>query len=96
MLAHITLEKITGLKGDVEGVFYVNGEIKPELPLVFNSFLQADSTFVFTHNEQYVYLRPVETISTLNYLEHFYYGVNFLIKEITYGGGAERHSTGAD
>jgi hypothetical protein len=82
MLVHITFEKITGLKGTFEGVFVSDDMISKKLPLVFNAFILAQNQFVFTQGGKYIYLRPAESVSTINFLQHFASGVNFLVKDI--------------
>jgi hypothetical protein len=95
-VVHITFEKLTGLKGSFEGVFICDVELDPKLPLVFNAFLLSKSQFVFTQGGKYVYMQPVESIHTLNYIEQFYHGVNFLIKEWSYDSGARSVSTNSN
>lgn len=84
MLVHITFEKITGLPGTFEGEFICDNRLEKNMLLIFNSFL-ADSTFVFTQDGKYIFMRSVTPTASLNYLEHFYYGVNFLITELSGG-----------
>lgn len=90
MLIHITFEKITGLKGTFEGIFICDGVINTALPLTFNSYLQERQEFVFTQDGRYIFMRAANSSETLNYLEQFYYGVNFLISESD--GGGKIHS----
>jgi hypothetical protein len=88
-IVHITFEKLTGLKGSFEGNFICYDKLDPELPLVFNAFLLSNMEFVFTQNGQYVYMKLVNWRESINYLEHFISGVNFLIKEWSYGSGVD-------
>lgn len=99
-IVHITFEKLTGLKGEIEGDFiaYNYGLFTPmvdlSLPVVFlTDGPNGDQTdFVFRQNEKYFALRPVNQNERSNYEEHFTYGTNFLIKEWSYGSGVDRHS----
>ena len=88
-IIHITFEKITGLKGTFEGDFICEDfhKLDKRLPLIFNAFIVSKGEFVFVQDGRYFYMRPVNPGWTLNYVEHFYYGVNFLIKEWSNGGG---------
>lgn len=88
-IAHITFEKITGLKGTFEGVFVCDQKLDETLPLVFKAWIQQSNKFVFSQDEQLVYLRPLDLKDTLNFMEQFYYGVNFLIKQVTYDGAVK-------
>lgn len=92
MLVHITFEKMTGLKGTFEGIFICDAALNQNLPIIFVAYLQSRNVYVFTQNGKYVYMRAANTSDTLNYLEQFYYGVNFLIKEISGSGGGKVHS----
>lgn len=91
-IVHITFEKLTGLKGTFEGVFVCDNELDKCLPLVFNAFLLSKMEFVFTQDGKYVYMRLANWRESVNYLEHFIYGVNFLIKEWSYGSGVDTGS----
>jgi len=86
-IVHITFEKLTGLKGTIEGIFVCEDKVDPSLPLVFNAFLMHNMTFVFTQDGKYIYMRLVNWRDTVNYFEHFIHGVNFIIKEWSYGRG---------
>lgn len=85
MLVHITFEKLTGMKGTFEGVFYCNQVISKEIPIVFSGYYLSNQEFVFTQDGKYFFMRAVQPMETLNYFEHFFYGVNFMIKEWSYG-----------
>lgn len=87
-IVHITFEKLTGLKGTFEGVFVCDEELDVQAPLVFNAFMVHNSDFVFTQNGKYVYMKPLESMFILNYIEHFLSGVNFNIAKWSYGRGA--------
>lgn len=99
-IVHITFEKLTGLKGEINGDFiaYNYGLWSPmvdlSLPVVFlTSGPNGDYTdFVFRQNEKYFALRPANQNAWSNYQEHFTYGVNFLIKEWSYGSGVDTGS----
>lgn len=86
-IVHITFEKLTGLKGTIEGVFICEDKLDASLPLIFNAFLIHGMTFVFTQGEQYVYMKLVNWRDSVNYIEHFMYGRNLLIKKWSNGGG---------
>jgi hypothetical protein len=95
-VVHIKFEKLTGLHGTVEGMFTGDmDKIKPELPLIFEAVLISHSTFVFRQDGQYIYLKPADFREVTNYLEHFRHGVNFLIKEWSYGRGEGIKHTGS-
>jgi hypothetical protein len=89
-IVHITFEKLTGLPGTIEGDFVCEDKVDTRLPLILNAFLVHNMTFVFTQDEKYVYMKLVNWRETVNYLEHFLYGRNLLIKEWTvYGSGVD-------
>lgn len=93
-IVHITFEKLTGLKGTIEGWFECHPEaIDETIPLILiNDDLP---TLVFEQAEDnFIYITPVEPVAIPNFKEHFQYGVNFLIKEWSYGRGASaiKHS----
>lgn len=88
-VVHIKFEKLTGMKGDIEGDFIAynfglwNPIVDPHLPVVFltNGGPGEEMLFVFSQNEKHFVLDPVDKNEDRNYLEHFTSGVNFLIKE---------------
>lgn len=94
-IVHITFEKLTGLRGTVEGDFiaYNYGLWHPivdtSLPVIFlTEGPNGDHMdFVFSQSEKHFVLRPINENERENYLEHFQYGMNFLIKEWSYGRG---------
>lgn len=85
-IVHITFEKITGLKGTIEGDFHVTGLVDFRIPLIYLKVISG-CEFLFRQGKDKVYLRPVDIESLGNYKEHFEHGVNFLIKEWSYGRG---------
>jgi hypothetical protein len=89
-IVHITFEKLTGLKGEMEGYFIVDisGEVDKRLPMVFHSVDYANARFLFSQGGcTCIWLKPVDFFTYQNYLEHILHGVNFLIKSWSYGGG---------
>jgi hypothetical protein len=90
-IIHITFEKLTGLPGTIEGYFLTDfNDSMPNYhsPIVFESFRMFRNEFTFRQDCYLFILRPVSQTDVTNYLEHFYHGVNFMIKEWTvYGSG---------
>lgn len=92
-IVHITFEKLTGLKGTIEGDFIcVPESIDAKLPLVFEADLIHLGYFVFRQGEKDIPISPVSFEQYSNYAGHFIYGTNFLIKEWSYGGGVRINS----
>lgn len=95
-IVHITFEKLTGLKGEIEGWFMCDPKkIDISIPLVYrcNSIIIGKGAlqFIFSQCNYYVGLEAVGG-DINNYLEHFKYGTNFLIKSWSYGGGVTINS----
>lgn len=91
-IVHITFEKLTGLKGEIEGDFICHPEtIDPTIPLILiNDELPR---LVFEQAEDdFIYMQPANMNQFNNYKEHFKYGTNFLIKSWSYGGGVTINS----
>lgn len=91
-IVHITFEKLTGLKGTIEGDFIAynfglwDTLFDKSLPVVFLT----DGPYgdlVFRQGYKYFVLRPAQQKEIGNYSEHFKHGVNFLIKEWSNGRG---------
>lgn len=95
---HVRLEKIGGpLKGDIEGDFVVSGPnmVDMKLPIIYKRAIR--KAFVFEQGELTILMEPVNKgVSVLgNYFNHFQHGVNFLIKEWSYGRGEGIKHTGS-
>jgi hypothetical protein len=97
-IVHITFEKLTGLKGEIEGDFICDlrdsSRIDKRLPIIFkegHKDLMGNNTLLFTQGDEWFTL-TVQDNQFQNYLEHFMYGVNFLIKSWSYGGGVTINS----
>jgi hypothetical protein len=97
-IVHITFEKLTGLKGTIEGTFIVSNfglwpkMVDTALPVVYLGDGMASGgeiNMVFRQGVQYFILQTFQPDGGENYFEHFEYGVNFLIKEWSYGGGVK-------
>lgn len=74
MIVHIVFEKLTGLKGTIEGYFHHrSGTVDNRLPVVYIGGSR------FRQGEQIIILEPLTDKE--NYIEHLNYGVNLLIKE---------------
>lgn len=97
-IVHITFEKLTGLKGDIEGCFICDladcDRINKALPVIFregHKDILGNNMLLFTQGNHWFTL-TVQDNQFHNYLEHFLYGVNFLIKEWSYGSGVDTGS----
>lgn len=89
-IVHITFEKLTGLKGDIEGDFIIDhGKIDQESPLVFIAFVTTTGNLVFNHGKSQLWIRAVQFQDNINYFEHFRLSVNLIIKEWSYGSGVD-------
>lgn len=95
-IVHITFEKLTGLKGDIEGDFiciHDNAEkIDPRLPIILDAYCISKGSIVLRQGNTKIAVRPVESRFYMNFLDHFRYGTNFLIKSWSYGGGVTINS----
>lgn len=95
-IVHITFEKLTGLKGEIEGDFICDPqEIDQRLPFVFQNFNHELFWFWFSHNGKSIIISPTSSMSTeaiYNFLEHIKSGTNLLIKEWSHGGGVTINS----
>lgn len=93
-IVHITFEKLTGLKGTIEGDFNVDRPdlVNQELPIIFIGLYK--KSFCFRQGPFKIYMDPVDKgVSVLaNYFSHFRYGVNFLIKEWSDGANLRSKS----
>lgn len=95
-IVHITFEKLTGLKGEIEGWFTCNpDEIDTRLPLVFQNYHKELMYFYFSHNGKSIIINMPASepyLVVLNFLQHLEYGTNLLIKSWSYGGGVTINS----
>lgn len=94
-IVHITFEKLTGLKGTIEGDFIATNfglwspMVDTSLPVIFLTDGPLDDSkgqLFFRQGEKYFLLKAL--FMNCNYREHFTSGTNFLIKEWSYGRGA--------
>jgi hypothetical protein len=89
-LVYVTFEKITGLSGDIEGVFLVDGNPDTRLPLVFEPTVsQSSDIFVFRQEDNYFLLTAVQSSENEGFFNHFKFGMNLLIKSWSYGSGVD-------
>jgi hypothetical protein len=87
-LLHITFEKLTGLKGDIEGDFLISGAFDLLRPIVFVLHIESVGTF-FTQDDRIFTIMPVGQ-PVDSYAAHFEYGMNLLVKEARgYGSGVD-------
>lgn len=88
-IVHITFEKLTGLKGTIEGYFIADPEnINVKLPIIYEPELCFGFPFLtFSQLGTNITIRPAVMSDLEDYKEHFERGTNFLIKELRYGGG---------
>lgn len=92
-IVHITFEKLTGLNGDIEGVFLVDGHPDERLPLVFEPTMSQDfEYFVFRQEKNYFVVTAVQSSENADFFSHFKFGMNLLIKEWSYGSGVDTGS----
>lgn len=105
-IVHITFEKLTGLKGTIEGVFEFDPDlIDFEAPLVYASSAMivhmrngvatgmVTGNVIFSHNERFIMLEFLPNEKNMkDYIQHFESGRNFMVKEMSYGGGVTINS----
>jgi hypothetical protein len=95
-IVHITFEKLTGLKGSIEGEFVITNTKQLQGVYVFRSW--TPSNILLTQGNDILLLHFLPHLSLKeckNYREHFRSGTNLLIKEwrsYDAGRGAEHIS----
>lgn len=87
-IVHITFEKLTGLKGTIDGWFKCDpNAVDSKLPIVFITV--CDLGITFRQNGKLLgfdFAGGKSIAERDNYAKHFRYGSNFLIKEISDSG----------
>lgn len=83
-IVHITFEKITGLKGTIEGWFECDPEtIDPRFPLVYRYNRLGHINFTNGENKVRLYFLTSDHWSwKQNFVEHIKHGVNLMITKI--------------
>jgi len=90
---YITFEKLTGMKGTIEGVFIGDPDsIDVRLPIIYNPYDEKDGILKFRQGAKWITLEPTCPYHLMDYRNHFNMGINFLIKELRYGGGVRINS----
>jgi hypothetical protein len=87
-IVHITFEKLTGLKGTIEGEFIVSRPVKSGV-VVYKGFNCRTKKFYFSGGMTILCARKEDTA---DYSEHFSGAVNLLIAKYGRGGGVKINS----
>jgi hypothetical protein len=93
-IVHITFEKLTGLKGTIEGWFECDPKsIDLQLPLVYRYSRLGHVNFTNGENKVRLYFLKSDPWQwKTNFVEHIKHGVNLLITRIEHGGGVTINS----